>query len=80
VVGSEVNAEKAKHVFISYHQKGGQNNNTVMVKFFESVTKLQYFRMAVRNEKYILKYMSRLNSGNTWLPQSFYLPISNLKA
>jgi hypothetical protein len=43
VVGSEVNAERAKHVFISYHQKGGQNNNTVKVKFFESVTKVTVF-------------------------------------
>jgi hypothetical protein len=44
-VGLEVNAEKTKYMFMSYHQTTGQNHYIKVPaanKFFENVAKLKY--------------------------------------
>jgi hypothetical protein len=43
VAGLEVNKEKAKCMFMSYHQNAGQIENiNVVHKFYENVAKLKY--------------------------------------
>jgi hypothetical protein len=65
-VGLEVNAEKTKSIFTSYHQNAGKNHNLMIAnKFFENVSEFKYLGMTVTNQNWICeKIYSRLNSGN----------------
>jgi hypothetical protein len=50
----EVNAQKIKNMFKSFHQTPGQIHNTnVNNKFSEIVVRLKYFGMTVTNKNYI---------------------------
>jgi hypothetical protein len=46
----EINAEKAKFMFISRHRNSGQNRNIMTISiFFRNVAKFIYLGIALRN-------------------------------
>jgi hypothetical protein len=47
-VGIEVNAEKTKYMFMSYHQNAGQNHNVKMANnSFENITQFKHLGMKI---------------------------------
>jgi hypothetical protein len=62
----EINAEKAKHMIMSYRPNSGQNQNTKIAnESFEKVAKFKYFGMTLTNQNDIHNEIkNRLNLGN----------------
>jgi hypothetical protein len=77
--GLEINAEKTKHMIMSYHLNSGQNQNIRTAnESFENVAKFKFLGMTLTNQNDIYdEIKSRLNSGNALLlfsPKSFVFP------
>jgi hypothetical protein len=64
-IGLEINAEKAKYMIMSRHQKSGQNQNIgTSNESFENVAKFKYLGTTLTNQNDIHdEIKSRLNSG-----------------
>jgi hypothetical protein len=65
-VGLEVNTKKTKYMFLSHHQKSGQNHNLIIAnKPFENVPEFKCLGMIVTNHNCIHEEIkSRLNFQN----------------
>jgi hypothetical protein len=73
-VGLEVNAEKAKYMFLSRQQHAGQNYDIkIAIGIFENVAQFKYLGTTVTNKNPIQEEIKRLNSGN-----AFYHSVQNL--
>jgi hypothetical protein len=65
-VGLEINVEKTTYMFLSPHQKVGQNRDTkIAKKSFENVPQFKYLETKVTNQNLIQDdFRRRQNSGN----------------
>jgi hypothetical protein len=65
-VGLEVNVEKTKYMFMSYHQNVEHSHNLLIAnKSFEKLTNLKYLGKTATNQNYIHKEIKRrLDSGS----------------
>jgi hypothetical protein len=74
-VGLEVNAERMKYVFMSYHQIAEQTCNVkAFNKFFKILSELRYFGTTATNQRCILEELkNRLNLGS-----ALYHAVQNL--
>jgi hypothetical protein len=66
VVGSELNTEKNKYMFVSRYPIEFQNwDIKIANRSFENVAQFKYFEKTVRNKNFIQKEIKRrLNMGN----------------
>jgi hypothetical protein len=82
-VGTEINAEKTKYMFMSHHQTTGQNHYIkVANKFSENIAKFKYLETTLTNQNCIHKESrSKLNSEKVYYHavQNLLSPICCLK-
>jgi hypothetical protein len=76
-VGLEVNVEKTKYVFVSYHRNSGQNHNLMIAdKSLKNVAKFKHLGVTVTYQDYMHEQIkSIVNSWNVYSIQFriFYL-------
>jgi transcriptional regulator NrdR family protein len=80
--GLEVNSEKTKYMFMSYHQTAEQSNYIrVANKSFEKMAKFKYLGATLTDQNCIHKEIrSRLNLGTTTMQfRIFCLPVCCLE-